>query len=81
MPKFCSTPAHKNDRFLELFWCELLVYKPFRDFHKDIGEAVDDIIQNWKNFHRDPLLLTSQESPSSILLGSEEVSKDNMPFL
>ena len=39
------------------------------------------IVQNWNNCHREQLLLPSQESPPSILLGSREVSRDNVPLL
>ena len=38
-------------------------------------------VQNWNNCHREPLLLPSQESPPSIISGSGEVSRDNMPLL
>ena len=38
-------------------------------------------VQNWNNYHREPLLLASQESPPSILSGSGEVSRDSMPLL
>jgi hypothetical protein len=39
---------------VEFCWSELVLYKPFHDFHTDIGTTTDDIIQNWENFHYNP---------------------------
>ena len=53
-PRFSSAPARENDKFVEFCWSELVLYKPFRDFHQDIGMTSDDIVQNWDNFHYNP---------------------------
>ena len=52
--RFSSAPARENDKFVEFCWSELVLYKPFRDFHQDIGMTSDDIVQNWDNFHYNP---------------------------
>jgi len=41
-------------RFVEFCWSELVLYKTFRDFHKNIGHTNDEIIQNWENFQYRP---------------------------
>jgi hypothetical protein len=30
------------------------LYKPFCDFHRDIGQSTDEIIQNWENVCYNP---------------------------
>jgi hypothetical protein len=35
-------------------WFELVLYNPFHDFCRDIGNITDDIIQNWETFHYNP---------------------------
>lgn len=53
-PRFISVPSHENDKFVEFCWFELVLYKSFRDFHRDIGKTTDEIIQNWENFQYTP---------------------------
>ena len=53
-PRFSSAPDRENDKFVEFCWSELVLYKPFHDFHQDIGMTSDDIVQNWDNFHYNP---------------------------
>jgi hypothetical protein len=36
---------------MEFSWCDLVLYKPFFDFCRDIGTTTNDIIQNWEKIH------------------------------
>ena len=53
-PRFNSIPDRKDEKFVEFYWSELVLYKKFRDFRRDIGHTSDEILQNWKNLQYIP---------------------------
>ena len=53
-PTFNSIPDKNDEKFVEFCWSELVLYKTFHDFRRDIGHTSNEILQNWKNLQYIP---------------------------
>ncbi|XP_059065211.1 uncharacterized protein LOC131857122 [Cryptomeria japonica] len=49
-PRFQSISAHHSEKWIDFFSSELLLYKPFREIHTDIGHNDESIVAKWDNF-------------------------------
>ena len=45
-PRFPSIPSEYSDSYVDFCWSELILYKPFHSFNKNIGLTKTTIIQN-----------------------------------
>ena len=55
-----------------LSWTKLVLYRPFCDFHNDIGYTSDDIIQNWEKFRYNPWHVDHNQNPPEERVDLEE---------
>ena len=53
-PRFVSIPPCVSDNFVDFYFSELLLYKPFHEITVDIGEDSNAIISNWESLNYDP---------------------------
>ena len=45
-PRFNSVPGQEDEKFVEFCWPELVLYKTFYDFQKDMGHTSNEIVHN-----------------------------------
>ena len=48
-PKFISIPPHVSDEFVDFYFSELFLYKPFHDIQVYIGDDNITIVSNWES--------------------------------
>lgn len=49
--RFVSIPTRGSEKWINFCFLELLLYKPFRNIKRDIGNNDDTIQTNWNNFN------------------------------
>ena len=74
-----------SNAFLDFFWSELLLYKPFRSLVEDIGLTSHVILSNWENiintyitWHVDRILATT---PNGTTSEDEDTTQTIHPFM
>ena len=53
-PRFTSMPSQDSNKWVEFCSSELLLYKPFHDIERDIGDGDATIVANWESLHYTP---------------------------
>ena len=71
-PRFNSIADRKAEKFVKFCWSELVLYKTFRDFLKDIGHTFDEIVHNWKNLQYIPWHVDHKPMPTDARVESDK---------
>ena len=71
-PRFNSIPDKKDEKFVELCWSKLVLYKKFHDFRKYIGHTSDEIVQNGKNLQYIPWHVDHKPMPTDARVESND---------
>ena len=71
-PRFNSIPDRKDEKFFELCWSELVLYKKLRDFRRDIGHTSNEILWNWKNLQYIPWHVDRKPMPTDARVESDD---------
>ena len=53
-PRFISIPPWDSNKWVEFCSSELLLYKPFHDIERDIGDSDATIVASWESLHYTP---------------------------
>ena len=78
-PRFNSIPDRKDEKFVKFCWSELVLYKKFCDFQRDIGHTSDEFLQNWKNLQYIPWDVDHKPMPTNARVGSDDEEEHPNP--
>ena len=77
-PRFILIPPRVSDKFVDFFFSELLLYKPFHDIQADIGDDNITIISNWESLDYVPWHVERRVDVQSSDGKSESASENNV---